>query len=66
MESLVNAFVFEMDIKEAVARPRIHQQLYPNSNTEYEGNKACPLCVIPLYTFHPQLPLPQNQDGVRS
>ena len=37
VETLVNAYMFDMGIRLAVAHPRIHQQLSPSSVTEYEG-----------------------------
>jgi gamma-glutamyltranspeptidase len=37
IETLVNALVFDLDINNAVALPRIHNQLYPDDVTEYEG-----------------------------
>ena len=37
VETLINAFVFDMDIKKAVDQPRIHNQLFPNADTEYES-----------------------------
>nr|KAG5701518.1 hypothetical protein BaRGS_000914 [Batillaria attramentaria] len=37
VETLVNAFVFNMNITQAISRPRLHQQLYPSDQTDYEG-----------------------------
>ncbi|KAK7489419.1 hypothetical protein BaRGS_00019363 [Batillaria attramentaria] len=36
VETLVNAFVFNMNITQAISRPRLHQQLYPSDQTDYE------------------------------
>ncbi|KAK7091895.1 glutathione hydrolase 1 proenzyme-like [Littorina saxatilis] len=36
VETLVNAFLFDLSLRESVARPRIHNQLYPSAVTEYE------------------------------
>lgn len=36
VQTLVNAVVFDMNMTEAISRPRLHQQLYPSSETEFE------------------------------
>ena len=41
--------------------PFTHSCPDPKTKTEYKANTACLRCVFSLYTFHPQLPLPQNQ-----
>ncbi|PVD32372.1 hypothetical protein C0Q70_07806 [Pomacea canaliculata] len=37
VQTLINALVFNNNMTNAIARPRLHQQLFPDNRTEYEN-----------------------------